>query len=207
MLKIKPIQKTLDSNPDFKPGWTPLSHGGMVNPTFGSIEPIVVCRKDDTPIFDQYMIQEKPGAIIIPYDSHNGSIRIGLITQERFIPQKTYVEAVRGFGKDDETELQTAYRELFEETGMKTNGITILGRINPNTAFYRTDIPIIAARFNEIEEILNPGEDNLVEKIQKVAPYTFSDLRKLQQEGLLECGITKAAIQEFGLFMPEFYKT
>lgn len=211
MLITKPLREVLLEHQEFrsKLGWTyDLDKGVLENPRFGRVERIAVCRKDSEPIFDQYAITETPGSVILPYDRFAGVVRIGLITQYRYVPGRDFLEAPRGFGKENEKECLTAYRELLEETGLvaSEDNLTYLGRVNHNTAFYTTDIAAFAAQFEKLEEIINPGQDNIVEKITKVTPYSFQDLRKLHQEGKLECGITNSALFLFGCHFPEFYQ-
>ena len=207
------LEQLLTTHPDYQQQWTPQPQGGLKNPKFGEVEPVVICKEDGTPLFDQYWIKEQPGAIILPYEIRyfeKGTtmlVRVGLITQERPIPGGLFIEVPRGFGHPEETALKTAYRELLEETGLASGegSIQLLGRINPNPSFYKTDIPLLAVCFDEIKAIANPGGDKIIEKIQKVAPYTFRNLRQLQGEGRLKCGLTKAALFEFGCFLPQFY--
>jgi len=192
-LNIESIEDVKFEHPDFKLQWIGHQYGGMENPNFGKIEHIVACDVEGKPLFDQYIITENSGAIVIPWDEQNGNVRIGLVTQYRFVPAREYVEAVRGFGKENETATETAYRELFEETGLKAGDVKIIGRINPNTAFYTTDIPVVAAKVSKIEELANCGGDGFVEKIKKVAPFDLSELWHLE----MECGLTTAAIFKF----------
>ena len=211
MLITKPLRKVLEEHPEFKGklGWSYDQYSGILeNPQFGKVEQIVVCREDGTPIFDQYSITETPGSVILPYDNIKSVIRVGLITQNRYVPGKDFLEAPRGFGEENEEKCLTAYRELLEETGFVASeeNISYLGKVNHNTAFYTTDIAVFSAQFGQLEEIINLNGDNLVEKITKIAPYSFRDLRKLQQEGRIECGITNSALFLFGCRFPEFYQ-
>ena len=127
MLKVKPLEKVLEEHPEFKAQWNSNPNGGMKNPRFGSVDHVVVCREDETPIFDQYSITEQPGAVIVPWDDYAGMIRVGLITQERFIPGKIYIQAPMGFARANETELKASYRELLEETGLSADELVVLG--------------------------------------------------------------------------------
>ena len=208
-MKTRLLSEVLETHPGFygKVGWKPLELGGMENPRFGSLEHVAICDDAGNPLFDQYMITEAPGSIVLPYDTQNGIIRVGLITEERPVPGKDYVAAPRGFGNEDEDTLQAAYRELLEESGLKAESLEIIGRVNVNTAFYRTNIPIVAAPFDQLEAIQNPKGDGFAEKIKGSAPYSFSDIRQLQLEGRMECGLTLAALSTFGMHKPAFYKS
>lgn len=200
MLNVRQLGEVISEYPDFEPEWRELEYGGLENPKFGRVEHVAICKETGEPIFDQYVIEETPGSIIVPYGIHNKNFRVGLSTADRFVPGEEFVELPRGFGKPGETELETAYRELFEETGFIPGSVEIIGYTNHNTAFYTTEAPIIAARCNRLEEIQNPGEDSIVEKIKSVKPYTMGDLERLRLEGKLKCGITKSALADFILY-------
>lgn len=203
MFNIRPIEEVMKEFPDFKPGWKPYQNGVMENPRFGKIRHIAVCD-GKKPLWDQYQIEETPGAIIIPYDRLDG-IRVGLIEIERPVIGRLSYEFPRGFAERDESETEAAYRELFQETGLKGNGIRFLEKNNPNTAFYKTEDAIFAAEFEKIEDLKKiKGDGN--EKIRSVAPFKFSEIQNLQKSRLLVCGLTKAALFEFGCYEPEFYK-
>lgn len=203
---IRSLEEVLKTHPTFKPGWEVKSYGCMENPEFGRLTHVVVCKNDGTPIYDQYMIEEQKGTIIIPYDDKEGIIRVGLVTQERPIPGGEYFELPRGFGKEKETALETAYRELLEETGLRvlSEGIRYLGRININTSFYKTDISIIAIEFKNLDEMRDPKGDKFAEKLIKVAPYNYIQIRDLDAQEKLEDGITKAGLFRFILYKPNF---
>lgn len=204
-LKVKTIEDVLKGDSNYKPEWESLPYGGMENPKFGKVEHVVVCNENETPLYDQYIIHEKEGAVILPFERQSGIVRVGLITRNRHASGKNYVEVPRGFGIGSETTYETAIRELFEETGLKAKGnIIVLGRINPNNAFYKTDFPVAVVELDKIKAKSCPSTDP-AEFINNIKAYRFSEIQKLQRDGLLECGITKAALFEFGCFMPEFY--
>lgn len=205
MLKVEPIEKVMKKFPNFKPSWKTEEYGGMNNPDFGRVNHVAVCGVNGTPFFDQYSIEENPGAIILPYDRFDG-IRIGLIEEERHIPGKTYINAPRGFAKSRESETETAYRELFEETGIGYKNIKVLGRNNSNTTFFKTDDAILITEIDKIEKVNEIEGKSFGEKIKNLKPYKFSQIIELQKQGLLECSITKATILEFGCYEPEFFK-
>jgi len=205
-MKVKLLEDVLKTHPDFKPGWIEKPYGGMENPKFGSLSHIVVCKDDGTPIYDQYMIEEQPGSIVVPYDKKDGITRVGLVTQERPVPKREYAELPRGFGREDETALQTAYRELLEETGLRVSkeGVRLLGRININSSFYKTDVPIIAIGFENLDEMGNPEGDKFAEKLIKAAPYDHDQIKDLIASEKLECAMTQAALFRFMVYKPEF---
>ena len=205
-MKVRLLEDVLKAHPDFKPGWVERPYGGMENPKFGRLSHVVVCKDDGTPIYDQYMIEEQPGSIIVPYDEKDGIVRVGLVTQERPIPEREYAELPRGFGREDETALQTAYRELLEETGLKVSGedIRLLGRINVNSSFYKTDIPIVAIKFYSLDEMGNPEGDKFAERLVKASPYNYNQIKDLIAIEKLECAMTQSALFRFISYKPEF---
>ena len=205
-MKVRLLEDVLKKHPDFKHGWAEKPYGGLENPRFGKLSHIVVCKDDGTPIYDQYMIEEQPGSIVVPYDNKDGIIRVGLVTQERPIPERVYTELPRGFGRENETALKTAYRELLEETGLNTTkeGVKILGRINFNTTFYKTDAPVVAIAFENLDNMGDPQGDKFAEKLIKVAPYDYNQIKDLMAKEEIECGITQAALFRFVAHKPKF---
>jgi len=205
-MKTRILEDVLKTHPNFKPQWEELPYGGLENPKFGRLSHIVVCKDDGTPIYDQYMIEEQPGSIVVPYDNNNEVIRVGLVKQERPIPEREYTELPRGFGREDENALETAYRELLEETGLKASkdGVKVLGRINFNTTFYKTDVPVISIAFDNLDDMGNPEGDKFAERFIKVAPHNFDQVKDLMAKEEIECGITQAALFRFASYKPEF---
>ena len=205
-MKVRLLEDVLKTHPDFKPGWTEKPHGGMENPRFGRLSHIVICEDDGTPKYDQYMIEEKPGSIAIPYDEKKGIVRVGLVTQERAVPERNYTELPRGFGVGDETTLEIAYRENLEETGLRVSdeGVRLLGRININSTFYRTDVPIVAICFKDLDEMGDPEGDKFAENLLKATPYDYNQVKDLIAKEEIECSMTQAALFRFAIFKPEF---
>ncbi len=147
-MKVRSLKDVLKENSKFPRGWQVDELKGMSNPRFGSVEPIVICKDDGTPLYDQYQIIEKPGAIVVPYyyGPDGDEIYVGLITCVRpVVADKETgiqghvksIELPRGFGIGIETPSQTAVRELGEETQRVVQELILIGQANPNNAFYK----------------------------------------------------------------------
>jgi len=202
---LRTIDEILKDYPNFKQQWHSSKNKLLKNPNFGELKHVVICDKKGKPLYDQYVIKEEKSAIIIPYEINKGIIKVGMITQTRKINGKTFTEIPRGVCEKNETELNAGIRELFEETGLKIKKEPLLlGRNNFNSSYYESDAQIIVIEFEKIKKNSKIKGDNF-EDIKKFKTYTFSEIRELQKKGVLECGITKAALFEFGCFMPEFY--
>lgn len=71
------------------------------------------------------------------------------------------------------------------------------------------DIPLIVVPFKNLETITEGirGDNKFLEKISKMAPYSFSSIQELQSSGNFQCGVSSAALFQFGCYMPEFYQS
>lgn len=237
---LKSYNEVIGNHSEFKAGWNVDGSAGwqtLENPRFGKLEHVVHYndkaseedKRSGKVGYDQYVIIETPGTIIVPFDVHNGVYRVGMIVEPRPVPGKTYLALPRGFAEGDESALETAYRELSEETGYdgrNRDAAIALGRINPNTAFYATSPYVVALRlphleekdFSSLDEKLKRDPNNqklkkqkaALEGIKKTKPYSFDELcihaeKASPEQGIVECGLTLAALSKFGLEFPEFY--
>lgn len=206
-MKIRRLKDVLKENPKFPKGWQADKLGGLSNPRFGSIRPIVVCKDDGTPIWDQYEIEEKPGAIVVPY--HYGpdgkEIYIGLITCVRAVvaDKETGVqgnvksiEVPRGFGIGTETPFQTAVRELGEETQYVVQDLKLIGEENPNNAFYKNyGITAFSALIKP--DCLSKFRSESKERILQCVFHPVEEVVAMAKAGQIFCGLTKAALFDF----------
>lgn len=100
---------------------------------------------------------------LIEKNSNNGAVILILEDNKDFILVKNYRKAIdkivmelpRGYGKENETSLDTAIRESFEETGYKLQkeNITKLGSVNPNSAILSSEIDIYFANVSQKDKI------------------------------------------------------
>ena len=186
-----------------KTGWEPAEDGGFSNPKFGFVESVVICKDDGSPVYDQYQIVEKGGAIVIPYYFER-QLRVGLISIFRVIPADPKnpgkqgiisIETPRGFAIDGEVAEETAIRELGEETQRVVASLKLIGYVNPNTAFYKSYIPVFALEVDrEKYSKLRPEAE---EKIFQCRFYTKQEVEALVRARKIFCGLTKAALMDF----------
>ncbi len=123
---------------------------------FGKITQIAIVENDKV-LWDQYMIEEKEGVIIVPYLAMHNNYYLGLIKHYREIPSTSnnkkqgldFWEFPRGFKEEtDKTIEDTVIRELYEETSLSPKSIERIGYLNPNTAFYKTSIAVFKVVVN-----------------------------------------------------------
>lgn len=203
-MKIRELSEVLKAHPDFRPGWQ-WKNGKLENPKYGSVEQIVVCKDDGTPIYDSYQISETGGAIIVPYYHKDNVLYVGLIDELRSVVKdkngnqgSVILRGVpRGFKASDETSEETAIRELGEETKAVVKKLTFIGKINPNSSFYTTcGIPVFKAEVDPKKiSRLKPDAN---EKIVKSNYYRMENIKKEVLQKIIErgtnCGITLAAL-------------
>ena len=204
-MKLRSIDDVLKEFPDFKSEWKIQENGDLLSKLAGRLMHRVICDDNGKPLYDKYVIQERPGVIIIPYDIKDGVVRVGLIQEERPVAGEIYFQAPMGGIEEGENFVDAARRELFEETGLQAVDYRVIGESNHNPVFFTDKDPIVVACCDEIKErsdIEKVGTENII----GIKPYTFKELIQLQHDNKLICGITKGALLEFGCYMPEFFK-
>lgn len=221
--KLKPEQV-------FKPGWEvlekELSDGtkvfaGYENRRFGKVRPVVVCRDDGTPIFDQYDIEEGPanqeskralvsGAVIVPHFFDSRDPYVGLIDRTREVVRNPQtgeqgygaIELPRGFSRLAEVPEDTATRELGEETASVARKVFKLGGMgysNANTAFHNGFYWIFGAEVDPaIRSHLRPDAREL---ILKCTFHPYPDVRRMVDRGDIYCNFTNGALMRFDTYL------
>lgn len=208
-------------------GWKENSDGvgGIHNPMGFAMTRIVHRDDENNPLYDQILLIENAGAIILPRAGN----RIGLIkawrpTGERLLEMGAeYVrqlqeqnrweelveslgqwqwEAPRGLapssldGEDMEAYvLRTAKLEAAEEAGFELVNARIVGRVNPNSTFFAHPQYVVSADVDCIGE--NQPED--LEVIGGVQFFDVAELRELNSKGEFVCGLTLSAMALSGI--------
>jgi len=211
-MKVKKLLEVMKEHIHFIPKWKALKGGDLAKPHFGSVERIVVCEDDDTPIFDQYQVVEKGGAIIVPYyfkDNNPKDILIGLNTCVRVVvaDPKTgeqgelkSIEVPRGFAIGDEKDSSTAIRELGEETQYVAQKLDLIGYANANTSFFKNyGISTFAALIDP--DCLGKFTPDSNEKILSCSFYSIEEVRKMLNDNKIFCALTKSALLDFFAFI------
>ncbi len=78
------------------------------------------------------------------------------------------IEIPRGYGSDNETSIDTAIREMYEETGIEVSKKELykLGSIYPNSGLLSSNVDIYAAILETCNAKITPYQDK--EKIKKI---------------------------------------
>ncbi len=137
--------------------------------------------------FARCQFVEHPGAVVIlPLVSPN---QICLIHNVRLTVDKTLLELPAGTRESGETPLETAHRELAEETGYRA------GRIEPIGAFFTSPGILTERMYAFVATDLRPGTPQL-EDNEQIVPVVIELDRVLEMidGGELEDGKSIAAI-------------
>lgn len=209
-------------------GWIPgTAPYTIVNPMGYGLAWVVVHDEDGNPLYNQPVVLETPGAIVICVLGD----RIGLIPSyrmvgERIIPNggdyvkiindeglwgnlisgmgKSVWEAPRGLITEEVKEnleefvVKTAKMEALQEAGYKITNAKIMGKVNANTTFFFHAQYVVYA---EIESVGNANPEDM-ELIGKAKLFTIEEIAELQRNGEFEDGLTLAAMALCGISMP-----
>lgn len=179
-------------------------------------------------LYDQPVIVENAGSVVIvQYGDKVGLVRNFRMVGDRLLPDAgaEYVkrlnaeklwskllntlgrwcwEAPRGLvppmGQEEGLEefiKKTAKIEAAEEAGFAVKDVRILGRVNPNSTFFVHSQYVVHA---ELESIGEAEHENL-EILGNVQFFSMSELRRLNDEGSFDDGMTLAALALCGLHL------
>lgn len=87
------------------------------------------------------------GAVIIPFVGES----ILFERHYRVATDEFSWELPRGFGEPDETDAETARRELREETGLLADDVTVISRLHADAGIMNDDIAVVATRSGSID--------------------------------------------------------
>lgn len=132
----------------------------------------IYLKKDGTKIVRD-IVDPGEAAVILPITDNN---EIVFITQYRESVNKISLELPAGIVEPGERPIDTAKRELEEETGLISNNIESLISIYPSTGYTSEKVHIFLARdfengnqkFDSTEEILSVKKIKLEECINKI---------------------------------------
>jgi 8-oxo-dGTP pyrophosphatase MutT (NUDIX family) len=188
--RIEPLREYLRRNPEYAPAWR-YRGWELSNPDFARFEQVVVLR-DGRPLWDQVAIRERAGAVAVPYLLE--PLRMGLVEVPRPVAGlRTSLEFPRGFGRPGEPGDEAALRELAEEAGWGARALSRIGRINPNTAFYATEIDVWAV----LADPASAGAPGGGKEARRAFFVPFASFWKMAERGCIRCGVTLAAAALF----------
>ncbi|MBU6447407.1 NUDIX domain-containing protein [Patescibacteria group bacterium] len=184
---------------------------------------IAICDNHGNALYDQPLMVENQGAVIVALDSRG---RIGMVRVFRpvakhidtFNPRAFYDqymwehawderEGMEFFGRfswelpggmhkdGDSSHQQTAEREATEELGVHMRWCEYLGMIIPNTTFMATPQPVYLGRVHEGRGSSPTHQDE--EGIAKVGWFSRKELDMAIADGSIFDAITMAALQKF----------
>ncbi len=204
---LRRYSEIVESHPGFRVEWhfassdEPLAHDRL-----GAIWHAVVCSPDGTPLYDQPLWAEPPGAIIVATDEQG---RIGFVQNYRVVVRDTDValtnppvdfetygrmslELPRGFAEPGEVPIDAAKREAEEELGIEAGEPVLIGWHNSNTTYYASSIPVFLLSVRRHVPSTAPADRN--ERIEAICFLTVAEAMARVRQGEVLCGMTKSAL-------------
>ena len=114
--------------------------------------------------------------VIVVYDRTRSNI---LMCLRRKDPYKGKLNFVGGKLKPDETGMAAAYRELWEETAITAEDISLIHLMDMNYYTYRIQIQVYVGRLNK--DVLVHGDENQL--LWLPADSNFEDMTRYAGEG------------------------
>ncbi|MGB9848845.1 MAG: NUDIX hydrolase [Moorellaceae bacterium] len=186
----------------FRPEWE-FRDGVFTNPRFARIEHLAVAKGDKV-LWDQAVIREAPGVIVVPYTLD--PLEVGMVEACRPVAGvESSLEFPGGLCRPGEPWDEAAVREVAEEARWRIVGLTKLGEVNPNSAFYATRVVTCAAMVESWEGTPDGKE---VFSLRRV---TLNEMLEYARKGRIISGLTLAVImlflvkvvKNFGLIYPQ----
>ena len=133
------------------------------------------------------------GAIAIAVsqdDVRDGEARFVLVEQYRRHIETSTIEFPRGAIDKNETVLDCAARELFEETGCETTSAQLLGFIRPDTGLLGTKVAVVLCRIAP-DQNAKPIDGDEIDKIYSL---TRSQINAAIVDGRFRDGLSLSAL-------------
>lgn len=127
------------------------------------------------------------GVAALPILIENGTKKIVLQLAFRHATNSWEIEMPRGLSKNHETAMETAKREILEETGYETNNLVYLGCMTPDSGLTVSVIPVFSGEV-VVEKAIKHDK---TEAIKEKYAFTLAEIMKGLQCGYMEVEINK----------------
>ena len=131
------------------------------------------------------------GAAALPIIIENGTKKIVLQLAFRHATNSWELEMPRGGSKANETPMDTAKREILEETGYETDNLISLGSITPDSGLTASIVPIFSGNVT-LEKGAKPDK---TEAIKEKYAFTLAEIMAGLKRGYMEVEINKSITQ------------
>ena len=131
------------------------------------------------------------GAAALPIIIENGTKKIVLQLAFRHATNSWEMEMPRGGSKPNETSIDTAKREILEETGYETDNLISLGSITPDSGLTASVVPIFSGQVVVEKETRHDKTEAIKEKYA----FTLAEVMKGLKQGYMEVEINKKITQ------------
>ncbi|KAF5415055.1 MAG: hypothetical protein C5S48_06785 [Candidatus Methanogaster sp.] len=182
---------TLDWQNDIDKGVIIKNEGMGINLCY-----YAVFNEDNTFEYDTFGIEEREGnCVSVVLNQEN---EICLLKEYRFMPDKYFLSCPRGFSdSQNEKRIDCALREVREEVGdFRIIDTVDLGNLYQNTTFFVKPIGVEVVKI-EIDKKIEINEDQQSEDIIAVAFYKPNVIKRMINEGEIECLITLGALLKY----------
>jgi len=159
-----------------------------------------VFNEDNNFEYDTFGIEEREGnCVSVVLNQEN---EICLLKEYRFMPDKYFLSCPRGFSdSQSEKRIDCALREVREEVGdFRIIDTVDLGNLYQNTTFFIKPIGVEVVKI-EIDKNIEINEDQQSEDIIAVAFYKPDVIKRMINEGEVECLITLGALLKYFLYV------
>ncbi len=131
------------------------------------------------------------GAATLPILIENGTKKIVLHLAFRHATNSWEMEMARGNSKPNETSIDTAKREVLEETGYVTGKLVSLGSMTPDSGLTASVIPVFSGQVVAEKETRHDKTEAIKEKYA----FTLTEIMEGLKRGYMEVEINKKVTQ------------
>lgn len=131
------------------------------------------------------------GAATLPILIENGTKKIVLQLAFRHATNSWEMEMPRGGSKPNETSIDTAKREILEETGYETDKLAFLGSITPDSGLTASIVPVFLGQV----VVEKKTRHDKTEAIKEKYAFTLTEIMEGLKRGYMEVEINKKVTQ------------